>query len=105
MTTTAVLWRGSELSYAENVDGWYAYINGGDYLGDQQGKLTGAPMAAQEDEFDDLLPDNCFWHPHTSEITGPVDAVLDIDLNEAMREACQVVIDRFEEIEREALGK
>lgn len=44
-----VLARGGEsLSYAGQIDGWYAYINNGEYTGEQQDKLTDALMAAQE---------------------------------------------------------
>lgn len=104
VTATTVLWRGSDLSYSEHAHGWYAYIDGGDYPHDEQEKLVDALMSAQEKEFDDRLPDYCSWHPHVSEIIGPVDTDFDIDIDETMREACEAVIDRFEEIEREAIG-
>ena len=112
MTATTTLARnGGSLSYPVQVDGWYSYINDGPYTEEQQDKLADALMAAQEREFDAMLPPGCFWHPHTSEVTGPADADLDsalagfADIDAAMEAACERVTARFDEIEREALGR
>lgn len=108
MTTSTVLARGGEeLSYAEQIAGWYAYINNGEYTDEQQDKLADALMAAQVDAFNAMLPGDCFWHPHTSEITGPAAADLSSlgSVDDAMREACAQVTAQFDAIESKALGQ
>lgn len=115
MTTTTTLDRGGNLSYSVQIDGWYSYINGGEYTSEQQDKLAEALMSEQEKEFDSMLPDGCFWSPRASEITGPVGTDLDAALSEhagrggsavddALEAAGQKVIARFGAIEREAIG-
>jgi hypothetical protein len=106
MTTTTQLACGSLLSREEQAGGWYAYINGGDYAAEEQELLVDALMEAQKDEFDTLLPEHCYWFPATSQIIGPVDVEHDFDdLDEVMTQAAESVIERYEEIEREALGR
>jgi hypothetical protein len=102
--TTTTLARGSDLSYQQQAETWLNYINNGEYSGDQEDKLTTALTAAQETEFNALLPAGCHWHPHTGEIIGPVGTELGIDIADAMETAFQKVMDRFDAIEREALG-
>lgn len=105
MTTTTVLARNYKLGRDYQIDGWYGYINGGDYPDDQQAALVEALMDAQESEFDKLLPDGCFWFPRLSEIHGPISATLEgLDLDELLEQASNAVAARFEQIEAEALA-
>lgn len=115
MTSTTLARNGESLSLQIQIDGWYAYINAGDYTEEQHEKLASALMAAQEREFDALLPDDCHWSPHTSEVTGPVGTDLEAALapaatgrhesavDDAMELACERVVARFDAIEREGL--
>lgn len=105
MTTTTVLAKNYKLGRDYQIDGWYGYVNGGDYSDSQQGTLVDALMDAQESEFDNLLPDDCFWYPRLSEIHGPVSARLEgEDLDDLMEQASNAVAARFEQIEAEALA-
>lgn len=106
MTTTIVLARnGTTLSRDYNINGWFSYINNGEYTPDQQDLLVRALMDEQESEFDSLLPADVYWYPRLSEIHGPVDATLaGLDLDELMKQASKAVSDRFEEIEDDVLG-
>jgi hypothetical protein len=102
--TTTTLAKNYKLGRDYQIDGWYGYINGGDYTDNQQAALVEALMDAQESEFDTLLPDNCFWYPHLSEIHGPIDATLDgMDLDELMEQAANAVQERYDAIEAKAL--
>jgi hypothetical protein len=108
---------GGSLSYDEQITGWSAYIDAGDYSDDQRTTLVAALMNAQREEFNALLPEGCVWFPRTSEVIGPVDTDLaaaladlqagqgDDTLDDAMEMACERVIARFDLIEREALGQ
>ncbi|TMS00204.1 hypothetical protein [Nonomuraea basaltis] len=105
MTTTTVLARNYTLGRDYQVDGWMSYINNGEYTDDQQGALAEALMDAQEREFDNLLPDDCHWFPHLSEIHGPIDATLEgLELDELLEQASNAVTERFDEIEAETLS-
>jgi hypothetical protein len=105
MTATTVLAKNYKLGRDYQIDGWFGYINGGDYTDKQQAALVEALMDAQESEFDALLPANCFWFPYTSEIHGPIDATLDgLDLDELMEQAANAVQGRYDEIEAKALA-
>ncbi len=115
MTSTTLARNGGSLSFDVQIEGWYAYINGGDYTQDQQEALASALMAAQKGEFDALLPGGCYWSPRASEVTGPVGTDLEAALasastgrhesavDDAMELACERVVARFDAIEREAL--
>jgi len=103
--TTTVLARNYKLGRAYQADGWYGYINGGDYTSEQQDVLAEALMDAMEREVDNLLPDNCYWYPALSEIHGPIDASLEgVDLDDLLEEAAGAVAERFGEIAAEVLG-
>jgi len=105
MTTTTVLAKNYKLGRDYQIDGWYGYINGGDYPDDQQGALVDALMNAQESEFDKLLPDDCSWFPRLSEIHGPITATLEgLDLDQLLEQASNTVAERFDAIEAEALA-
>lgn len=105
MTTTTVLAKNYKLGRDYQIDGWYGYINGGDYTDEQQSALVEALMDAQEREFDALLPENCFWFPYVSEIHGPTDATLaGLDLDELMEQAANTVQGRYDQIEAKALA-
>lgn len=106
MTTTTVIARnGSSLSGDTQAAGWAAYINGGDYTDEQQASLVEALMAAQRAEFEARLPEGCHWYPTLSEVHGPVGTDIDdIDLDDLMGEAVEVVAGRYEQIEAETLG-
>jgi len=99
---TTTLARGYRLSYAYQADGWYSYINNGEYTSDQQDALVSALMDAQREEVDNRLPDGCTWLPLLSEIIGPVDTTID-SVDQIMDDATAAVIDRFAEIERSVL--
>jgi hypothetical protein len=91
-------------------------IDGGDYTSDQADTLAEALMAAQEKEFDALLPPGCFWSPCVSEVTGPAGVGLEAALgplasgqgesavDDVMELARERAIAQFAEIERETLG-
>lgn len=105
MTTTTVLARNYKLGRDYQIDGWYGYINNGEYTDEQQGALVEALMDAHEAEVDGLLPENCYWFPRLSEIHGPIDASLDgLDLDDLLEQASNTVADRFEEIEAKVLA-
>lgn len=105
MTTTTVLAKNYKLGRDYQIDGWYGYINGGDYSDDQQATLVDALMDAQESEMDKLLPEDCYWFPRLSEIHGPTSATLEgLDLDELLERASNAVAARFEQIETEALA-
>jgi hypothetical protein len=105
MTTTTLARDGFTLNRQYQSDGWAGYVNDGGYDDAQQAKLVPALMAAQEKEFDALLPDGCHWFPRLSEVQGPVGTSLDgYDLDVLMEQASKAVADRFSEIEREVLG-
>jgi hypothetical protein len=116
VTPSARLACGASLDYSVQASGWYAYIHDGGYTEEQRDRLAGALMAAQEKEFDALLPDGCYWSPHVPEITGPagrdLEAALaplaagrhDSAIDDVMELACERVTARFAEIERTALG-
>jgi hypothetical protein len=105
MTTTTLARNGITLGLQYQVDGWYGYVNDGDYDDAQQAKLVPALVAAQEKEFDALLPDGCHWFPRLGEVQGPVGTSLDgYDLDALMEQASSAVADRYAEIEREVLG-
>lgn len=105
MTTTTTLARNYKLGRDYQADGWYGYINNGEYTSEQQDALVEALMDAMETEVNNLLPDGCYWVPATSEITGPITATLDgIDLDELLETASQKVADQFEQIEADTLG-
>lgn len=96
---------GHTLSRDYNVDGWLAYINDGGYTDDEQSALVDLLMREQEAEFDRRLPEGCHWFPHTSEVIGPVSAKGDdFDAQALMLEAVQAVVDRYDDIETQALG-
>lgn len=105
MTTTTQLACGSLLSHQVQADGWYAYINGGDYATEEQELLVDALMEAQKDEVDALLPEHCYWSPATSQIIGPVDVEHDLAELDVLMQAAENVTKRYEEIERETLGR
>ena len=105
MTTTTTLARNYKLGRDYQADGWYGYINNGEYTSEQQSTLVEALMDAMETEVNNLLPDGCSWCPATSEITGPVTATLDgIDLDELLETASRKVASQFEQIEADTLG-
>lgn len=105
MTTTTVLARSYQLSYAYHADGWYSYINNGEYTSEQQDALVEALMGAQVEELNRHLPKGCYWLPRLGEIHGPATATLDdIDLELALMAAADAVAARFEDIEAKVLG-
>ena len=108
VTATRTFQYGYQLSYQCQADNWYAYINNGQYDDEQQGKLVAALIAAQEREFDSMLPAGSFWHPHTSEISFP-DGAGDLAdfgcVQDAMEAAFDRTAARYDDIEREALGQ
>lgn len=107
MTTTTVLDRnGGSLSGDVQENGWLSYINGGGYTDRQQAILADELLDQQRHEFNERLPEDCFWSPDTSEIIGPVDAVFpeDWDTDEQMRKATEAVIGRYDAIEADAIG-
>lgn len=98
MTTTTVLARnGSLLSEAVQADTWYQYLNGYD-RNDLIDALADALLRAQQDEFNERLPQGCHWYMSTSEIIGPIDAVLP-DLETLMEQAAEAVDNQFSAIE------
>src|SRR5260370_8864148 len=115
MASRTLARNGESLSFHVQIEGWYAYINGGDYAQEQQEALASALMAAQESEFDALLPDGCYWSPRVSEVTGPVGTDLEAALasastgrhesavDDAMELARHRAVARFAAINREAL--
>lgn len=112
MTMTVLARNGFSLGYDHNIDGWLNFCSGADYSTEQLDRVTRALMNAQRAEFDAMLPAGCHWSPATSEVIGPVgtdlDELVDADTNEAlvdaaMRLAGQRVIDRFDDLEQEAL--
>ena len=89
-----------------NIDGgWSDYIHEADYTDNQNDAMGDALLAAQETEFDALLPEDCQWFRHTGEIIGPAGTELPSDLDELMREACEAVIAQYETIEAAVLGE
>lgn len=105
MTTTTVLARNFKLGRDYQIDGWYGFINNGEYTDDQQAALVEALMDAQESAFDEMLPDGCHWLPYVSEIQGPVGTSLeDLDLDDLLEQAGNAASARFDEIEAEAIG-
>ena len=105
MTTTTVLARTYKLSIAYQGDGWYSYINNGEYTSEQQDALVEALMGAQVEELNNRLPQGCYWLPRLGEIHGPITATLDgINLDEALAAAADAVAARFQEIEARVLG-
>jgi hypothetical protein len=96
--TTLLATNGDTLSYAAQVNTWYAYLDGYQPE-DLQDALVDALITAQQQEFNNRLPDACHWHMSTSEVTGPVGTVLDRDPDELMQEAVAAVQERFDEIE------
>jgi hypothetical protein len=110
MARNTTLWRGGSLSKASHVDGILAYINGADYPEDVQDRMADALMAATEDEVNNRLPAGVTWYPNTSEIIGPIGALVHVDddmdgwLRDVMAEAWQAVVARFDTIEATVPG-
>jgi prevent-host-death family protein len=106
MTVTTATTYGADFSSDKQTDGIYAYINGGDYSEEQQGKLVDAMMAALREEVDALLPEDVSWQPATSEFIHPVGD--ELPEHEEMREifeaAWSAVEARYGAIEAEALA-
>jgi hypothetical protein len=96
---------GIVLSEDVNRNAWSDYINQADYPEADAVKLVDALMAAQKEEFEKRLPAGGTWSPGLSEAYWPDESDNDeFDLADAMREACDAVTARYEEIERETLG-
>ena len=105
MTTTTVLARSYQLSYAYHADGWYAYIKDGAYTSKERGALVDALVGAQVEELNRRLPEGCHWVPRLGEIHGPTNVNLNgIDIDLALMAAADAVAERFEEIEAKVLG-
>jgi hypothetical protein len=102
MTTTTTI---PGPSGDKELNGWYAYINGGDYPDTLQKELAETLLHEEMNEFNALLPENWTWFPSTSEIILPFDHedTEEMDHNELLRQASAAVIARFAEIEVKAL--
>lgn len=90
-------------------NGWYDFINGGDYPPDVQDRLVDALLLAETNEFNSRLPDGWSWYPSTSMIIMPIDDsdgdTEEIDLDVLQREACEAVTARYEEVEAAVLAE
>jgi len=105
MSWTSTTNYGADYGADAQVDGIYAYINGGDYPQVEQDLLVDALLDALRDEVDARLPDGVTWQPATAEFLHPVDVdVPDADeMREIFADAWAAVASRYEEIERDAL--
>lgn len=99
---------GYQLSRDYLRNGWYDYINSGEYTAEQRDVLVDALMVYTEKEFDALLPQGVQWLPATNELLYDVgNEHLVPDREEAvnlLQQATVNLFDRYEEIETEALG-
>lgn len=103
MTDLTSLAAGGALAYDYQIEGWYGFLNGGDYTAEQTAKLAAALLYAQETTMDNLLPDGCYWLPEVGQVIGPVGTELSV-LDDLLREAAKQVTERLADIEHDTLG-
>ncbi|MBO0819590.1 MAG: hypothetical protein J2P26_01930 [Nocardiopsaceae bacterium] len=109
-TMITIVATGSTLGYPEHAGRWHTLLNSSGYSEDQATVLVDAPIHAQRDEMEKLLPPGCTWRMHTAEIIGPVDLALDGNGDEGpygalALEAFAAVAARFADIARATLGE
>lgn len=98
---------GADFGWDELGQGWSAFIHNGEYNQREQEALVWALSAAQVEEFEARMPVEVRVLPFSCELSiysADVDKLPE-DLLEVLREAAEAVGDRFEEIEKAALGE
>ncbi|MCT2594266.1 hypothetical protein LHJ74_30900 [Streptomyces sp. N2-109] len=98
MTTTSISLPG-KFHTDTLADGWYAFINSGEYTSEQQDALVKALLEAQVEAANRMLPDGHVWHHMVDELVYPVGDDNELDMCEILADATQEVIDSFEAIE------
>lgn len=89
-------------------NGWYDYINSGEYTAEQRDVLVDALMVYTEKEFDSLLPQGVQWLPATNELlydVGEEDKLPERDeaADLLQKATVNVSTEQYEAIEAEAL--
>lgn len=100
--------RGSFLDGRINLEGWWDFCGSDAYSPEDVLKMGKALLDAQIEYINSVLPEGFWWSHGTSEIIGPVDGRQYFELEEfeeTFRTSGEIIADRFEEIERETLGR
>lgn len=95
-----------KFSHQYVTNGWYNFINNGEFTTEQESALVDALTSAQVDEFDALLPDEHHWLIHTSELQRPADDNTETgDLQALLEQSVEAVCARLPQIEAEVLAE